>query len=188
MARVAPRRWWMAAAGGLGAAAAMAAAALLLAGGGGAPLPSGDSVSPGEWVLPRLGAPGSLSLASLRGRPAVVALFTSGCAACDANLGLLAGADQELRGQITFVGVDCADGGRGLTDARAAGAGSWLLARDVGGRGGTGLLDALQPSGALPVTAFYSREGTLLSVQTGELSAAGLGTILYQLYGARLRL
>ncbi len=149
---------------------------------------SGYSASPTAFVLPRLSGGGTVSLGSFHGEPTVVALFSSSCQPCASELPLLAGAAQELRGQVAFVGVDSDNSGNGMEAARQGGIGSWPLARDVGGSRGTGLLDALQSSEALPVTAFYDRDGRLLSVQSGELSAAGLGTILYQLYGARVQL
>ncbi|MGA8014710.1 MAG: TlpA disulfide reductase family protein [Candidatus Dormiibacterota bacterium] len=149
---------------------------------------SGYSTSPTAFVLPRLSGGGTVRLVAFRGEPTVVALFSSSCRLCASELPLLAGAAQELHGQVAFIGVDSDDPGDGLVTARQGGIGSWPLARDVGGAHGTGLLDALESSGVLPLTAFYDRDGGLLSVQSGELSAAGLGTTLYQLYGARVQL
>jgi thiol-disulfide isomerase/thioredoxin len=38
------------------------------------------------WVLPRLGAPGKVSLAAFKGRPVIVNFFASWCTVCASEL------------------------------------------------------------------------------------------------------
>ncbi|MDA8056893.1 MAG: TlpA disulfide reductase family protein [Actinomycetota bacterium] len=54
-------------------------------------------------MLPRLGAPGNVSLASLHGRPVVVNLFASWCTVCASELPVFAQDARALRGEVNVV-------------------------------------------------------------------------------------
>jgi len=168
--------------------AAAVTTTVLVTRGGSSGTGAGYSTSATAFVLPGLSGAGKVSLASFRGEPAVVTVFSSSCQACVMELPLLAGAAQELHGQVAFIGVDSDDSGGGLAIARQEGIGSWPLARDVGGGDGSGLKESLGGSAGLPLTAFYGPQGKLLAVDAGQLSAAQLGSTLYQLFGVRVQL
>jgi thiol-disulfide isomerase/thioredoxin len=135
-----------------------------------------------SWQLPRLGSPGELSLASLRGHPVVVDFFASWCYACQGELPEMATVSAQLRGKVTFVGVNSQETGDGLAMARRYGIGWWPLAADRGGSQDSGLRDDLGAA-VMPVTAFYSASGKLLEVVPGAISQADLRTRLHDLYG-----
>lgn len=138
------------------------------------------SVDPAAFVLPALAGEGRVALADLRGTPLVVNFFASWCGACDAELPGYAAVSQQLRGQVTFVGVNSLETGDPLLMPRRHGIGWWPLARDVGGRSGSGLHDALGPGVGLPITAFYradgARDGVVLGVVTEDVLCTELAT------------
>jgi cytochrome c biogenesis protein CcmG/thiol:disulfide interchange protein DsbE len=67
----------------------------------GGPVPS--------FTLRRLEGDGTLSLASLRGKPAVINFFASWCGPCKAEAKILESASQQYKGRIAFVGIDYHD-------------------------------------------------------------------------------
>jgi len=147
---------------------------------------AGTSTSTTAWVLPRLGGSGTVSLHSLRGRPVVVNMFASWCTECQAELPAFAAAAQQLHGKVTFVEVNSLETGNGQGMAQQfglAGAGAIVLA-DVGGAQNSGLHDALGGGNNMPVSAFYSASGQLLSSHVGAFSASTLQSQLTQLYGS----
>lgn len=144
--------------------------------------PGAVSTQRTSWQLPRLGGPGTVSLASLRGHPVVVDFFASWCTACQGELPGLATVSEELKGRVTFAGVDSEETGDGLAMARRYGIGWWPLAADSGGAQNSGLHDDLGVMG-MPVTAFYDQDGRLLTVVSGAISEADLRTRLHALYG-----
>jgi cytochrome c biogenesis protein CcmG/thiol:disulfide interchange protein DsbE len=144
--------------------------------------PPATRTSATAWRLPSLVGGGEVSLAGLRGHPAVVDFFASWCTACRGELPGFAVLSEQLRGQVTFVGVDSEENGDGLAMARQLGIGAWPLARDVGGTQASGLHDALGARG-MPLTAFYDRSGRLLAVVVGAISEDDLGGRLRALYG-----
>ncbi len=147
----------------------------------GAPPPS-TNTQPGSWRLPRLSGTGTVSLAGLHGHPVVVDFFASWCTACQGELPGMAALSEELRGRVTFVGVDSVENGNGLAMARQFGIGGWPLARDVGGSEGSGLHDALNAAG-MPVAAFYDASGRLLRVVEGAISEDELRGRIHALFG-----
>lgn len=167
-----------------GVVVAVAVAAVLIAARQSpSPAPAGAiSTQRSSWQLPRLGASGELSLASLRGRPVVVDLFASWCTACQGELPGLEAVAQELRGRVTFAGVDSEETGDGLAMARRYGIGWWPLASDTGGSSNSGLHDDLGSPG-MPVMAFYDSSGRLLTVVPGAISEDDLRARLRTLYG-----
>jgi len=62
-----------------------------------------------NFALKRLGTDGTLSLTSLRGKPAVINFFASWCAPCKAESKVLESAWQQYRGRVNFVGIDYHD-------------------------------------------------------------------------------
>ena len=62
-----------------------------------------------NFTLRRLEGEGTLSLASLRGKPAVINFFASWCGPCKAEAKILETASQQYKGRIAFVGVDYHD-------------------------------------------------------------------------------
>jgi cytochrome c biogenesis protein CcmG, thiol:disulfide interchange protein DsbE len=62
-----------------------------------------------NFALKRLGSDGTLSLASLRGKPAVINFFASWCEPCKAESKVLESAWQQYKGKVHFVGVDYHD-------------------------------------------------------------------------------
>jgi len=138
------------------------------------------------WVLPRLGQPGKVSLASLRGKPVVVNFFASWCTECQAELPVFANETRQLRGKVAFVEVNSLETGNGLGMAEQfhlAGAGA-IVASDVGGAQSSGLHDALGGGSSMPLTAFYDSRGHLLTTHLGALDSASLPSTLAQLYGS----
>ncbi|MHB1487747.1 MAG: TlpA disulfide reductase family protein [Acidimicrobiales bacterium] len=146
---------------------------------------AGSDTSPGAFVLPGLGTPGKVSLASFRGRPVVVNFFASWCTVCASELPVFAQDAQALRGQVDFVEVDALETGNGLGFAQRYHLSSSVtaVARDVGGSQGNGLYQALGGNGSMPMTAFYSAQGHLLSAHIGGFDATTLASQLHQFYG-----
>jgi len=70
---------------------------------------AGYNTTAQRWVLPRLGASGKVSLASLHGRPVVVNFFASWCAACAAELDAFATVAKQHASKVVFLGVDTND-------------------------------------------------------------------------------
>jgi thiol-disulfide isomerase/thioredoxin len=144
--------------------------------------PGAVSTQRTSWQLPRLGGPGQVSLAALRGHPLVVDFFASWCTACEGELPGMARVSVQLKGKVTFVGIDSQETGDGLAMARRYGIEWWPLAVDSGGSQNSGLHDDLGAKG-MPVTAFYDAGGKLLTVVPGAISEADLRTRLHDLYG-----
>jgi cytochrome c biogenesis protein CcmG, thiol:disulfide interchange protein DsbE len=135
-----------------------------------------------SWQLPRLGGPGQVTLASFRGHPLVVDFFASWCTACQGELPGLATVSAELKGKVTFAGVDSEETGNGLAMAQRYGIDWWPLAVDSGGAENSGLHDDLGALG-MPVMAFYDGGGRLLTVVPGAISETDLRTRLHDLFG-----
>jgi thiol-disulfide isomerase/thioredoxin len=147
---------------------------------------AGDNATSTAWVLPRLGQSGSVALSSLRGTPVVVNMFASWCTVCQSELPAFAAEARQLRGKITFVEVNSLETGDGLAMAQQFGlaAAGAIVLSDVGGAQHSGLHDALGGGNNMPVSAFYSASGKLLTSHVGGFSASTLQIQLRQLYGA----
>jgi thiol-disulfide isomerase/thioredoxin len=146
---------------------------------------AGDSTSPQAFVLPRLGAAGKVRLASYRGTPVVVNFFASWCTQCAGELPVFSQDARSLRGKVDFIEVNALETGDGLSFAQRFGLPSSVtaVASDVGGSQGDGLYQALGGSGSMPMTAFYSASGSLLTTHLGAYDATTLSGQLDQLYG-----
>ena len=62
-----------------------------------------------NFTLKRLEGSGTISLASLRGKPAVINFFASWCGPCKAEAKILESASQQYKGRISFLGIDYHD-------------------------------------------------------------------------------
>jgi thiol-disulfide isomerase/thioredoxin len=144
---------------------------------------AGASTDPASWSLPTLTGSGTVSLAQFRGHPTVVNFFASWCSACDFELPGFATVSGELRGRVSFVGVDALETGDPNYMPNRHHITWWPLARDVGGAHGSGLHDALGGGNSMPLTAFYDPTGTLADVQRGALPETALRLKIQQLFG-----
>ncbi|MGH9123225.1 MAG: TlpA family protein disulfide reductase [Acidimicrobiales bacterium] len=127
-----------------------------------------------NFDLPQLSGPGRVRLAAYRGQPVVVTLFASWCDNCIEELPAFATVARSLGPRVAFIGVNSLETGNGLAMAQRfnlAGSG-FALARDVG-PGLSNYHDALGALG-MPATAFYSRQGQLLHVDQGGMTAQAL--------------
>jgi cytochrome c biogenesis protein CcmG, thiol:disulfide interchange protein DsbE len=140
------------------------------------------STDPGAFDLPALQGDGRIRLADFEGTPVVVNFFASWCTACDAELPGYAKVSRELDGQVAFVGVNAHETGDPLFMPERHGITGWPLARDIGGRNGSGLHEALGGRG-MPISAFYDADGNLLHVDLGALPEPVLRQRLHDLYG-----
>lgn len=142
-----------------------------------------DSTTPAAFDLPALHGNERIRLAAFHGEPTVVNFFASWCTACDAELPGFAAVSQQLRGRVNFVGVNALETGDRDVMVDRHGIGWWPLAHDVGGANGSGLHDALGGGNSMPLTAFYSADGTLLAVERTALPEEALRAELARLYG-----
>lgn len=144
---------------------------------------SGESAAD-AFDLPAIEGDGRVALADFAGKPLVVNFFASWCTACDAELPYFAEISEQVRDEVTFVGVNALENGDRLSMPERHGITWWPLARDIGGNNGSGLHDDLgiRP-GSMPGTAFYDADGTLLTVVPGSVSEADLRANLQQFYG-----
>jgi thiol-disulfide isomerase/thioredoxin len=166
----------------VGVAVVLAAAFVGVRASSSSPQPPNVSTQPTTWQLPRLGGGGYLAMSDLHGHPVVLDFFASWCTACRGELPGMAALSQELKGRVTFAGVDSLENGDGLAMARRYGVGGWPLARDVGGIEDSGLHDALGAR-EMPLTAFYDSSGRLRTVVFGALSEDDLRSRIRSLFG-----
>ncbi|MDQ6798479.1 MAG: TlpA family protein disulfide reductase [Actinomycetota bacterium] len=165
---------------GVGIAVIVAVAVLAITGGG----RGGPGVTkPTAFDLPALERPGRVRLADLHGRPLVVNFFASWCSSCEFELPGFAKVSDELRGRITFVGVNALETGDPLYLPKRHGIEWWPLASDIGGTNHSGLHDALGGGTGMPVTAFYDADGRVLAVEKAGLPESSLRDELHRLYG-----
>lgn len=168
------RTWW--AAGVLGVAALIGLAVLAGSGSGGR---SGVS-DPAAFDLPAIEGDARVRLADFRGKPVVVNFFASWCTACDFELPGFARVSDELRDQVTFVGVAALETGDPMTMPERHGITWWPLARDIGSRDND--LHAALGGRGMPITAYYDDTGNLLHVDTGAIDEAALRERITSLY------
>lgn len=132
--------------------------------------------------LPAIEGDERVRLADFSGTPTVVNFFASWCTACDAELPGFATISRELEGEVSFVGVASLETGDPMFMPERHDITWWPLARDTGGRNGSGLHAALGGRG-MPITAFYDEAGSLLHVDGGALPEPLLRSRLQDLYG-----
>jgi len=142
-----------------------------------------------NWDLPAMGPTAEhserVALADFQGKPTIVNFFASWCVECDRELPHFATISAELSDRINFVGVASAENGNPLFMPERHGVDWWPLARDIGsGFGGNDLAQALgMRPGAMPLTAFYDENGTLLTVNPGAMNEQTLRSNITGLYG-----
>lgn len=145
------------------------------------------ATDPEAFDLPALGTEGRVRLADFKGTPVVVNFFASWCTACDAELRGFTAAADALRGEVAFIGVNAQETGnwRPMAERHQLEQHGFVLARDVGGRQGSGLHAALGGRG-MPITAFYDADGKLIDTAGGALPDSALFDRLRELYGVEL--
>jgi thiol-disulfide isomerase/thioredoxin len=134
------------------------------------------------WDLPAVQSDGRIRLADFRGTPVVVNFFASWCTSWDVELPGFARVSEDLEDEVQFVGVDALESGDPMLMPERHGITWSPLARDVGGRQGSGLHQALGGRG-MPISAFYDAGGDLVRVDPGALDEATLGARLRDLFG-----
>jgi thiol-disulfide isomerase/thioredoxin len=169
------RRIW----GGVGALGLVALIGLAVVAGGGSGGGSGTS-DPAAFDLPALEGEGRIRLADFEGKPLVVNFFASWCTSCDFELPGFARVSDELRDEVTFVGVNALETGDPLFMPERHGITWWPLAKDIGSRGNA--LHAALGGRGMPITAFYDADGNLLHVDPGALDEATLRDRIATLY------
>ena len=150
--------------------------------GASAPQTSTDAA---HFDLPALIGSGRVRLVDFRGKPLVVNFFASWCTACRGEAPGFRSVRAAVHGSVAFVAVNSMESGDGVAFARELGISDWPMARDVGGSSDSGLLEAVGGRG-LPITAFYSAEGKLLTIRIGALDEATLRAELRSLYRVQL--
>lgn len=168
------RAWWA-----TGAAGVLALIGLAVVAGGSAGGGSGDS-DPAAFDLPAIQGEERIRLADFRGNPVIVNFFASWCTSCDFELPGFARVSDELRDEVTFVGVNALETGDPMTMPERHGITWWPLAADIGSRGGN--LHAALGGRGMPITAFYDEDGNLLHVDPGALDEATLRDRIAWLY------
>ncbi len=169
------RVWWSAGAVGV----AVLIGLVVVAGGGSG---GGSGVSgPAAFDLPAIQGEARIRLVDFEGGPVVVNFFASWCTACDFELPGFARVSDELRGEVTFIGVNALETGDPLDMPERHGITWWPLARDIGSRGND--LHAALGGRGMPITAFYDAQGALLHVDPGALDEATLRDRIATLYG-----
>lgn len=167
---------------------AVAAAGVAIVAGLGVVAVGGQSedgaTDPSAFDLPALGGEARVRLADFRGTPVVVNFFASWCTSCDFELPAFTSAADALGDKVAFVGVNALETGdwRPMVERHQLEQHGFVLARDTGGRQGSGLHAALGGRG-MPITAFYDADGTLLDVANGALPEDALLERLRELYG-----
>jgi thiol-disulfide isomerase/thioredoxin len=148
---------------------------------------SGYDTNPTAFVLPVLGTPGKVRLASFQGRPVVVNFFASWCTQCAGELPVFAADARALGGKVAFVEINSEETGDGVAFAKRFDLPTSVtaVAHDVGGSQGSGLYEALGGNGGMPLTAFYSPNGTVLTTHLGAFDSATVASALEQLYGIK---
>ena len=168
--------WWLAA---LLAVVALAGGGLFFGQGSNEPAPSGQARRQAPAIeLPALSGDGRVSLADLRGRPAVVNLFASWCVPCRKELPAVAAVAEQLQGRVGFLGVNHQDNRKAGQDMAAEFRLPYPTAYDPDGR-----VAADYALIGMPTTLFIAADGTLLETHTGELSRQQLERSIARLFG-----
>jgi thiol-disulfide isomerase/thioredoxin len=148
------------------------------------PEPDIGSTTAESWDLPALRGDERIALSDFEGKPTVVAFFASWCEVCEEEIPGFVTLSHDIGHDINFVGVNSQDNGGGGGDADKWGmTGAWPIARDIGGRNQSGLSVNTFGARGMPLTVIYDESGSVVHVQRGGLSAAGLLNLLEDLVG-----
>lgn len=128
--------------------------------------------------LPRLDGEGSLRLADLAGRPAVVNFFASWCAPCVTEMPEIEEVKQQVGEDVAFVGVNVQDSVDDATELIDRTGVTWDIVRDVDGE-----LTTAVGSVGMPTTVLLDAEGNIVERQTGALDADELRGLLTSALG-----
>lgn len=127
----------------------------------------GEKPAAPDFTLPRLGAPGELTLSSLRGKPVVLNIWASWCVPCREEAPLLERAYKRWRGQgLVVLGIDQQDVER---DALAFVRRYRITYPSV--RDGEGTVPARYGATGVPETFFIDRRGRVVDYVSGPLNA-----------------
>ena len=117
------------------------------------------------FSLKRLDGEGTMTLAQLRGKPAVINFFASWCQPCKGEAPILEQAWQQYKGQVAFVGIDYHDV---TSDGR-----KFLRAHDITFptvQDGSGLVGDKYGLTGVPETFVVNAQGRLLTHIAGTLT------------------
>lgn len=128
--------------------------------------------------LPRVDGEGSLRLADLAGRPAVVNFFASWCAPCVTEMPEIEEVKQQVGEDVAFVGVNVQDSVDDATELIDRTGVTWDIVRDVDGE-----LTTAVGSVGMPTTVLLDAEGNIVERQTGALDADELRGLLTSALG-----
>ena len=129
--------------------------------------------------MPKLGG-GTISMASLRGKPLVVNFFASWCPPCNMEAPLLGKAETAWRAKgVTFVGIDVEDqDAYGLAFLKHYGL------EYAAGTDATGSVSRAWGVNGYPETFFIGRDGRIRSVYASAIDAATLDARIAQIAGS----
>ena len=191
--RPSPRRGWVWTVG-LGAVVAVAAIAAgvwlvrppatdpVTAGRGGLPerLSGAEATPLPAASLPALRGPGTVRLADYRGAPLVVNFWATWCDPCVREMPVLQAVAADLRGRVSFLGVNVRDDPR---RARALARRTGVTYDLVGDRAGR-LFSRVDGYG-MPTTLLVDPGGTIVYRHTGPLGAVEVRALLRRHLGVR---
>jgi thiol-disulfide isomerase/thioredoxin len=130
-------------------------------------------------TLPSLRGSGTISLASLAGKPIVMNFWSSTCPPCKKETPALASVARTVGNKVTFLGIDTVDGRRQALAFVTRYKVPYPIAFDPNGT----VADRYGLPG-LPVTFFLSPSAkTVVGENIGALTSARLQKILHRLYG-----
>jgi cytochrome c biogenesis protein CcmG, thiol:disulfide interchange protein DsbE len=129
--------------------------------------------------LPRLDGHGTIQPGQLHGKPIIINFWSSTCTICRQESPAIARVARATRGSAYYLGIDTLDSrSAAMAFVRKYGI-SYPIAYDA-----QGVAAARYGVPGLPVTFFLSRTGKkIIGINTGVLTAHGLGSILRELYG-----
>lgn len=135
------------------------------------------ATDPAAFDLPAQGGEGRVRLAGFRGTPVVVNFFASWCTAWDFEQPGFTAAADALRGKVAFVGVNALETGdwRPMAERHQLEKHGFVLARDTGGRQGSGLHAAPAVGNGEPTAGDWRRpagQPALLPWSDGQIVPA----------------
>ena len=129
--------------------------------------PKVGAAAPG-FTLKRLGGSGTVSLASLRGKPVVLNFWASWCDPCKAEAKALEADWSRYRSQVQFIGVDYHDLAPDAVRFVAAHRLSFPMLQD-----GSGAVTGAYGISQVPETYIVSRSGRIVAHIAGPITSSG---------------